>query len=709
MGKVAEMNMNMNKKKKKKGRPSLLDLQKRSLRLQQKQQQQDEHGLISNPNSQNPNPPTPNSNPTRRSARRKTSPEPEWINDDDEDDERREKKLKLVVKLPSHLDHLPHPRSSGNSLGSDSNVDGENNEAAKKKRKINDVSDRSGHASTDKGEKFSKATDTPHGSGSRLDCGPTTPLPDKKLLVFILDRLQKKDTYSVFSEPVDPKELPDYHEIIEHPMDFQTIRMKLDGGLYSDLEQFEADVFLICANAMQYNAPDTIYFRQARSIQELAKKDFENLRQESDDSDSQPKVVRRGRPPNKNLKKSIGGSPYERVGPDLISDATLATGEDNSLGTNPYNLRKGSSPYKFRAADAPVKASYRSRNNETCAGWLEGKNEFSVSILKGVTMKNGKKQFNVDENRRDTYNQSPVSALEHELSVLPALSDELKQLMVVGLGSEHSYARSLARFAANLGPVVWGIASKKIQNVLPAGLKFGPGWVGENEAPHQQLSPFYEKPKSSTNFVCDVHPSAPLGPSPSCSNSVLPNTSSLHGKVNMMERGVLNSRSELCSIDSSIRQNKPEASYQIQQKLLVHPELNGYTSGFGFNSPPHVGMVKQGGTSTGRCFSEGPSVPSQMLGMVSGSNTAPIGLMHAKHLDSGEPVSCGSIIGLHSANFPAPGFSHGSNTMPISGLNGKPSSQGFSPDLNVRFQSPGSPNSTVQIGSLKQPDLALQL
>ncbi|XP_021973700.1 uncharacterized protein LOC110868756 [Helianthus annuus] len=38
---------------------------------------------------------------------------------------------------------------------------------------------------------------------SPLEPGPTTTLPDRKLLVFILDRLQKKDTHAVLSEPVN--------------------------------------------------------------------------------------------------------------------------------------------------------------------------------------------------------------------------------------------------------------------------------------------------------------------------------------------------------------------------------------------------------------------------------------------------------------------------------------------------------------------------
>ncbi|KAL8148674.1 hypothetical protein AgCh_005874 [Apium graveolens] len=57
--------------------------------------------------------------------------------------------------------------------------------------------------------------------------------------------LSRKDTYGVFSEHVDPNELPDYHEIIENPMDFGTLRRKLNAGLYSNLEQLEVSSGLI--------------------------------------------------------------------------------------------------------------------------------------------------------------------------------------------------------------------------------------------------------------------------------------------------------------------------------------------------------------------------------------------------------------------------------------------------------------------------------
>ncbi|KAJ6410208.1 hypothetical protein OIU84_009661 [Salix udensis] len=50
----------------------------------------------------------------------------------------------------------------------------------------------------------------------------------------------RKDTYGVFSEPEDLDELPDYLDVIEHPMDFGTVKKKLSNGAYGSLELFEA-------------------------------------------------------------------------------------------------------------------------------------------------------------------------------------------------------------------------------------------------------------------------------------------------------------------------------------------------------------------------------------------------------------------------------------------------------------------------------------
>ncbi|KAJ0742084.1 putative chromatin remodeler Bromodomain family [Helianthus annuus] len=504
--------------KKKKGRPSLLDLHKRA--LEQNQQQLHRKSTRRNPNST-------------------SAGEDDYY--DDDDDERKQKKVKLVVRLPQS-DQQPHLSSSliRSSSGSDSNADVDN-------RKLQSGSD---VVADHQGEKVLKAMDTLH--GSPLQAGPTTPLPDQKLLVFILDRLQKKDTHAVFSEPVDPDELPDYFEIIKQPMDFGTVRSKLDGGLYSNLEELEADVYLICTNAMQYNSSDTVYFRQARSIHELAKRDFENLRQEGEDGELKPKVVRRGRPPGKLVKKTPGRPPLDRVGPESTSGATLATTEDNANESTPYNLRKAP-PVLYRFQADGLLGSHRSRNGEHYSEFLSDWNEEFPERIRRADMKYGNKNLIIDETRRDTYKQFHPSTYAYDSSLLSNFGGERKQLLAVGLHAEHGYARSLARFAANLGSVVWKIASKKIEKALPPGTKFAPGSVGEiDPSPPSSFFP-PGNPRPVSCLVPDCNPNRP--------ESQTQSTSGPNAKVEIIEP------------DSGTKTGSP-----------LHHVRNGFNSAFGSTS-----------------------------------------------------------------------------------------------------------------------------
>ena len=59
----------------------------------------------------------------------------------------------------------------------------------------------------------------------------------------------------------------------------------------------------------------------------------------------------------------------------------------------------------------------------------------------------------------------------------------------VGVQLQQSYSRSLARFAAQLGPVGWEIASRQIERSLPPGTKFGRSWVGDGETPNSFQPP----------------------------------------------------------------------------------------------------------------------------------------------------------------------------------------------------------------------------
>lgn len=69
----------------------------------------------------------------------------------------------------------------------------------------------------------------------------------------LLELLWQCDDTTPFREPVDVIEHPDYHQIIDTPMDLRTIKEDLLGGNYSNPEDFAKDVRLIFTNSKNYN------------------------------------------------------------------------------------------------------------------------------------------------------------------------------------------------------------------------------------------------------------------------------------------------------------------------------------------------------------------------------------------------------------------------------------------------------------------------
>lgn len=57
--------------------------------------------------------------------------------------------------------------------------------------------------------------------------------------------------------------MPDYLDHIKQPMDFSTMRQRIDAQGYNNLEQFEDDFNLIIDNCMKYNSKDTYFYRAA--------------------------------------------------------------------------------------------------------------------------------------------------------------------------------------------------------------------------------------------------------------------------------------------------------------------------------------------------------------------------------------------------------------------------------------------------------------
>ncbi|KAI4888193.1 hypothetical protein NFI96_018644, partial [Prochilodus magdalenae] len=93
-----------------------------------------------------------------------------------------------------------------------------------------------------------------------------------------------------FYRPVDATALGlhDYHEIIKHPMDISTIKVKLDSCQYPSAQAFAADVRLMFSNCYKYNPPDHDVVGMARKLQEVFEMRFAKMPDEPEDTPHLP-------------------------------------------------------------------------------------------------------------------------------------------------------------------------------------------------------------------------------------------------------------------------------------------------------------------------------------------------------------------------------------------------------------------------------------
>lgn len=247
----------------------------------------------------------------------------------------------------------------------------------------------------------------------------------------------------------------------------------------------------------------------------------------------------------------------------------------------------------------------------------------------------------------------------------------------MGLQEALGYARSLARYAANLGPAAWKMASKKIEAVLPAGVQYGPGWVGENGTPSQPLPISIEKQKSA---VADLS-SRKLVTLPT--SGLNPSTPS-EGMVEAVRK--LNSQNEVA-----------RTQFPPQQNHMHQAPRYGFNGMFGYARAEH--SVAEGASlpspkvEIASTNDRSSSHSSEQAKLPDSSNSLPQGYQTAQVKPSN---SVGEVETRTSVKSSWPVQQQRYNNLAVP------------PDLNVRVPV-GSPNSSLQIGSPQQPDLALQL
>ncbi|CAN6325325.1 unnamed protein product [Urochloa humidicola] len=98
-----------------------------------------------------------------------------------------------------------------------------------------------------------------------------------QIIEYILDELELRDRHELFAMP-DDIQVTDYAERVSRPGDFATLRQKNKDGMYTALEQFENDVYMVFQRAITMNSQDTVPFREAMSLLDQAKQVFMSLK-----------------------------------------------------------------------------------------------------------------------------------------------------------------------------------------------------------------------------------------------------------------------------------------------------------------------------------------------------------------------------------------------------------------------------------------------
>lgn len=100
----------------------------------------------------------------------------------------------------------------------------------------------------------------------------------------VLAELSKGKYASVsypFMTPVDPVALniPTYHSIVKKPMDFGTMRSKLDRGEYENAKDFEADARLVFSNCYKFNPPGDLIHNAGKDFEKVFEAEWSKKRE----------------------------------------------------------------------------------------------------------------------------------------------------------------------------------------------------------------------------------------------------------------------------------------------------------------------------------------------------------------------------------------------------------------------------------------------
>ncbi|XP_068985349.1 bromodomain-containing protein homolog [Bombus flavifrons] len=204
--------------------------------------------------------------------------------------------------------------------------------------------------------------------------------PLESILCSLLEAIKMKDVNDVFGQPVNTKEVPDYLEIVSHPMDFSTMQIKIERQEYDTIGAFEADFNLMVSNCLAYNRKDTMFYRagikmkeQGGALIDQARKDYPELDPVNENEQTASKSRKRDRA-NRSRGETELQSGEKEIGGGGVNRRTAV------LFTRKARARASRSNQMFVLEDDKKKQSdsfkeYRSRTMDSDVG--EGESQSS--------------------------------------------------------------------------------------------------------------------------------------------------------------------------------------------------------------------------------------------------------------------------------------------------------------------------------------------
>ncbi|KAG9016133.1 hypothetical protein FRB93_011607 [Tulasnella sp. JGI-2019a] len=110
---------------------------------------------------------------------------------------------------------------------------------------------------------------------STLSISSVSAASAKKMMGVLHTRISEHRFGNIFHNPIKMSDAPDYYNVIKRPMDLKTIKQRIKEGTVKDSQEFQRDVYLMYANALMFNGPQTEIYRMTMEMMQETEKDFQ--------------------------------------------------------------------------------------------------------------------------------------------------------------------------------------------------------------------------------------------------------------------------------------------------------------------------------------------------------------------------------------------------------------------------------------------------